>query len=238
MIISYTEFGTRVVVALLCGAIVGAERQWRQRMAGLRTNALVSMGAGAFVALSTMFPNETSSSRIAAQVVSGIGFIGGGVILREGLNITGLNTAATIWCSAATGSLAGSGFAIPGLMTAVLVAIANLLLRPIGRTISKQSTEATELPSFYKLETTCLEREEQHIRVLLLQSLVNDTFTLKGIRSEDLNGSGKVRVRAELITAGRCDKQMESIINRLTLEPGVSAISWEVLTNESVVMEC
>lgn len=63
-----------------------------------------------------------------------------------------------------------------------------------------------------------------------------DDFALKGIRSEDLNGSGKVRVRAELITAGRCDKKMESIVNRLTLEPGVSAISWEALT--TAVMEC
>jgi putative Mg2+ transporter-C (MgtC) family protein len=82
-------FAIRLGLALLLGAIVGAERQWRQRMAGLRTNALVAAGAAMFVMLSALAAPPDSTFRIAGQVVSCIGFLGAGVILRNGLSITG-----------------------------------------------------------------------------------------------------------------------------------------------------
>lgn len=88
----------RLCLALILGAFIGAERQWRQRMAGLRTNALVAARAAMFVMLSALATHLDDSFRIAGQVVSGIGFLGAGVILRNGLSITGLNTAATLWC--------------------------------------------------------------------------------------------------------------------------------------------
>lgn len=94
-------FTLRVVLALIFGSLIGAERQMRQRMAGLRTNALVATGACLFVAVAEISGDSQGSARIAAQVVSGIGFLGAGVIIREGLNVRGLNTAATLWCSAA-----------------------------------------------------------------------------------------------------------------------------------------
>ena len=98
------EIAFRLGSALLFGGIIGFERQWHQRMAGLRTNALVSLGAAGFVVFS-MAVADSSPTRVAAQVVSGIGFLGAGVILREGINIRGLNTAATLWCSAMVGTL-------------------------------------------------------------------------------------------------------------------------------------
>ncbi len=85
------HFAIRLGLALVLGAFIGAERQWRQRMAGLRTNALVAAGAAMFVMLSALAAHPDDSFRIAGQVVSGIGFLGAGVILRNGLNITGLN---------------------------------------------------------------------------------------------------------------------------------------------------
>jgi putative Mg2+ transporter-C (MgtC) family protein len=93
------------------GTVIGFERQYRARMAGLRTNALVAVGATLFVLLSANgFSGATADpTRVAAQIVSGIGFLGAGVILRDGLNLRGLNTAATLWCSAAVGALAGAG---------------------------------------------------------------------------------------------------------------------------------
>src|SRR5674476_1548023 len=90
-------------MATLMGACIGFERQWRQRMAGLRTNTLVAIGAASFVIFEGLFPDDGSPTRVAAQVVSGIGFLGAGIIFREGLHVTGLNTAATLWCSAAMG---------------------------------------------------------------------------------------------------------------------------------------
>lgn len=91
----------------MLGAAVGIEQQWRQRMAGLRTNTLVSTGAALFVMLSVLIVGDSSPNRIVAQVVSGIGFFGAGVIMWDGHNVRGLNTAATLWCSAAIGTLAG-----------------------------------------------------------------------------------------------------------------------------------
>jgi len=88
-------FTVRVLLALTLGSLIGAERQMRQRMAGLRTNALVAAGACLFVAVGVIAGNADGQARIAAQVVSGIGFLGAGVIMREGLNVRGLNTAAT-----------------------------------------------------------------------------------------------------------------------------------------------
>jgi putative Mg2+ transporter-C (MgtC) family protein len=110
------DFIARLSWALFLGAAIGFERQWRQKSAGLRTNALVSLGAAAFTLISfalTFQEDEIyrgDATRIIGQIVTGIGFLGGGVILREGLNVQGLNTAATIWCSAAVGSSAGVGF--------------------------------------------------------------------------------------------------------------------------------
>src|ERR1700760_2550668 len=94
--------------AFVLGVLIGAERQYRQRSAGLRTNALVSLGAAAFVdfGLRTGGPG---SRQVMAYIVSGIGFLGAGAIMKEGVNVRGLNTAATLWCSAAVGAAAGAG---------------------------------------------------------------------------------------------------------------------------------
>jgi uncharacterized membrane protein YhiD involved in acid resistance len=149
------QFALHIVAAVLLGAAVGLERQWRQRLAGLRTNALVSMGAAAFVALSLLVEPTADLTRIAAQVVSGIGFLGGGIILREGLNVRGLNTAATLWCSAAVGSLAGMGYLLPALVTALVVVAANVLLRPLALLINRQPVAQTsEVEVDYLVEVT------------------------------------------------------------------------------------
>lgn len=120
----------RLATALLAGAAIGAERQWHQKMAGLRTNALVALGAGGFVAFSDAV-GQGDPTRMAAQVVSGIGFLGAGVILREGINVRGLNTAATLWCSAMAGTFAGGGYYVLSLGAAFFVAAVNIGMRPL-----------------------------------------------------------------------------------------------------------
>lgn len=128
--------------------------------AGLRTNALVATGASAFVVLSALMPGDSSPTRIAAQVVSGIGFLGAGVILREGLNVRGLNTAATLWCSAAVGTLAGSGFWLAAALTTAVVVLSNVALRPLGPLIARQLASGTELEVAYQLSASCSEDHE------------------------------------------------------------------------------
>jgi putative Mg2+ transporter-C (MgtC) family protein len=106
---NWMDFGTRMFAALLLGGAIGLERQWRQRMTGLRTNGLVAVGSAMFVMMGGTIAGEGSQGRVAAYVVSGIGFLGGGAILKDGFNIRGMNTAATLWCTAAVGTLAGLG---------------------------------------------------------------------------------------------------------------------------------
>ncbi len=222
------EFALRILAALVLGAGIGIERQWRQRLAGLRTNALVSVGAAAFVALAAMVTNEDSPTRIAAQVVSGIGFLGAGVIFREGATVRGINTAATLWCSAAVGVLAGSGFYAPAAMTAAIVLEAHLLLRPLARTIDRQPVEAVDEEVHYLVNATCLEADEQRFRGLLLQGLSQAGLPLRRLSSRDTGDPGCVLVRAEVIAEGRQDKLIEQVASRLGLEPGLSAVGWMI----------
>ena len=88
---SWLEVVLRLAVALACGALIGIERQYRQHSAGLRTSALVATGSALFVLVAALTPGDTSPLRVAAQVVSGVGFLCAGVIIRDGLNIRGLN---------------------------------------------------------------------------------------------------------------------------------------------------
>lgn len=90
-------FAANVGTAFLLGLLIGLERELRRHEAGLRTNALVALGAALFVSLSRLFDNEGSPTRVAGQVASGIGFLAGGVIIRDGFSVRGLTTAATLW---------------------------------------------------------------------------------------------------------------------------------------------
>lgn len=130
----------RIAESMGLGALIGFERQYRARMAGLRTNALVAVGAALFVVLSAQgFDGQGGDpTRVAAQVVSGIGFLGAGVILRDGLSVRGINTAATLWCAAAVGSLAGAGMhAVAAAGTVAIIAV-NVGLRELGRAVDRK----------------------------------------------------------------------------------------------------
>src|SRR5712664_3951453 len=112
-----------LAAAFVLGTLIGAERQYRQRTAGLRTNVLVTVGAAAFVDLAMHLTAAEGAVRVIAYVVSGIGFLGAGVIMKEGMNVRGLNTAATLWGSAAVGSCAGADMiAQPVALTVLLLA--------------------------------------------------------------------------------------------------------------------
>lgn len=226
------DFTIRLAVAFLLGSVIGLERQWRQRMAGLRTNTLVCVGAALFVMLSAQTPGDSSPTRIAAQVVSGIGFVGGGVILKEGASIRGLNTAATLWCAAAIGTLAGSGLILQALIGALGILIANILLRPLGYKINQQPLKGTEVKLGYRCSVVCGCQHEAHIRALLLQVVNSGTMGLRSLRSEDLETPNRVEVEADLVTQERNDAFLEQIVSRLSLEPGVSAVSWRIIEQE------
>lgn len=126
-----------LTAAFILGSLIGFERQYRQRTAGLRTNVLVALGAAIFVDIAITLHGADGAVRVIAYVVSGIGFLGAGVIMREEGNIQGLNTAATLWCSAAVGAAAGADLIIEAFLAAGFILAANTLLRPIGHAIDR-----------------------------------------------------------------------------------------------------
>lgn len=222
-------FAERLGVALLAGACVGLERQWRQRLAGLRTSSLVAAGAALFVLAPGLVASAPGDqARIAAQVVSGIGFLGAGVILRDGLNVRGLNTAATLWCTAGLGVLAGIGTPVAALIGAGAVVFVNLVLRPLARRIDRLPNAAAESPVCYTLSLICYAEQEAHLRALLLHAVSASGLTLRRLQSADTADPRRVEVRSELLSTGPQDGAVEQAVARLSLEPGVSAIRWEV----------
>ena len=130
---SLTEFIIRILAALASGMIIGLEREFHQKRAGLRTHSLVSLGSAIFVLISLKIAVDSGGdpSRIIGQVATGIGFLGAGVILRQGLSVHGLTSAATIWCSAATGSLAASGYYLETAVCTAIVVLVNFALRSL-----------------------------------------------------------------------------------------------------------
>ncbi len=227
----FTDFALRLGMALVFGTLIGFERQRRQRMAGIRTNALVCIGACMFVMLGLLTPHEVSPTRIAAQVVTGIGFLGAGVIMRDGLNVRGMNTAATMWCVAAVGTLTGMGFIVHAGLGVVAILSANVLLRPVAHMINSKPMlmEDTEVRYFFR--TVCRAEGEVHVRALLLHVVHEEPLMLRAIHSEDIENTEMVEVIAQFIANKRTDKSMEQIVSRLTMESLVSSVSWRIMDN-------
>jgi putative Mg2+ transporter-C (MgtC) family protein len=220
------EVIARLVLALAAGAAIGAERQWRQRTAGLRTNALVALGAAAFTLFGLSAPGEASPTRVAAQVASGIGFLGAGVILREGLNIRGLNTAATLWCSAAVGVFCGAGEAAGAIAVAAMVMMVNLAVRPLVSLIDRQRDSGAEEEHLWRVSLTCSAEREAQIRTLLLQAVSAAGLRLRGLESRESAGEGHAEITAELLGTGRSATPVEQVVGRISLEPSVTRAGW------------
>lgn len=141
-------FLVRCGVAAVCGGLIGLERELKQKPAGFRTNILICVGSAMYMAIGLLLlgPQYTAGGfdpgRIAAQVVTGIGFLGAGSIIQQGSHITGLTTAATIWVVAAIGLIAGAGFPILAALSAVLVLATLAALEPIERRLFHRSRES------------------------------------------------------------------------------------------------
>lgn len=133
------EFGLRIGAALLAGLFIGIEREIHNKNAGLKTNALVSLGSAVFVLTSLTFEGEdyVDTTRVIGQVVTGIGFIGAGVILHKGTIVRGLTTAATVWCSAGAGCLAAIGRYRELFLLVVVILLVNVVFNPVDRFIAR-----------------------------------------------------------------------------------------------------
>ena len=232
--LTWLELIIRLATALVCGSVIGAERQWRQRTAGLRTYSLVSIGASLFILLAPLTGAEAEATRIAAQVISGVGFLGAGVLMRTGLSVYGLNTASTIWCSAAIGVLSGSGFFAAAIVGTGFVLGVNIFLRPLANWVGRHSKGKGEHEFLYSLQLLCRNRQENLARTLLVQLVTASPLSLQEMESAVGNDDKHTVIKATLAATDRIDSQVEQIASRLTLERDIVGVSWHALPNVSV----
>jgi putative Mg2+ transporter-C (MgtC) family protein len=229
-VIDTLDTAIRIAAGAGLGAAIGLERQWRSKMAGLRTNALVSLGSTLFVLMGAYAFGAGDPTRVAAQVASGIGFLGAGVIIKQGVSISGLNTAATLWASAAVGSLVGGGlYAAAGMGTAAVIA-ANLLLRPVSRAVDRRRVVITEGgPTEYRFEVRCLVESETEVRSLVLAAVTQPKFTIQSISAVDLDsddGEGEVKITAIVVAEERDDHAIETALASVITAKPVTAVRW------------
>ena len=214
-------FLIRIVTCFILSMIIGVERQYRHRMVGLRTNVLVSLGAFMFMCIS-FGVGTNDETRIAAQIVSGIGFLGAGVILRDGNKIKGLNTAATLWCVAAIGVLTASGLIFESLIGTLLVLLSNILLRVFAQKIMDKSKQNAKEECIVRI--SCEKNIEAIIRQSLTKLIDRNNLTLQSLERNFIT-KNEVKLKSIIITS-RLDT-IEEIVNKISAEPGVTSISWE-----------
>jgi putative Mg2+ transporter-C (MgtC) family protein len=218
-----------LLVAFIFGTLIGAERQYRQRSAGLRTNVLVAVGAAAFVDLANHLTGQEGSVRVIAYVVSGIGFLGAGAIMKEGMSVRGLNTAATLWASAAVGSCAGADMVAQSALLTVFVLAGNTLLRPLVNAIDRiplheQSSEAT-----YEVIITSDAGGAPGLRESVMEKLNDANYPVR--ETTVIYRSGNVvEIVAVLVSSAIEPEELEAVISDIKRLPGVTHAAWEVST--------
>ena len=218
-----------LTAAFVLGTLIGAERQYRQRTAGLRTNVLVAVGAAAFVDLAMHLTGSDGAVRVIAYVVSGIGFLGAGVIMKQGMDVRGLNTAATLWASAAVGSCAGADMVAQAAALTVFVLAGNTLLRPLVNAINRipLDEKASEATYYVKLAVTT--EALPAMRDQLVERLENAKYPVADIEVVE-TGDDLLEIVAKLVSTAVDPNELNAVVGDLQRQPGVRHATWEVST--------
>ncbi len=220
-----------LAAAFLLGGAIGLERQYRQRTAGLRTNVLVALGAAIFVDMANRLGGHDGAVHVVAYVVSGIGFLGAGVIMREEGNVRGLNTAATLWGSAAVGACAGADLLVEALLATAFVLAANTLLRPVVDRINRQPMDT---PSVEVTNTVYLIASKGRQREAL--KALEEALELAEYPPRDLNmhafGTDAVEIEAILASTSVDGEQLDALVARLSALDCVTQAFWSPSTSD------
>lgn len=177
------EFIFRILICFGLSFIIGIERQYRNRPVGLRTSILVSIGSFLFVSFSFLV-GSTDLSRIASQVVTGIGFLGAGVILKDGAKVRGLTTAATLWCVAAIGVLCAGGALKEASFGTLIILFSNTLLRYINGLVQSYSN-SKKTHCTYEIKIGIKENDYSKIKNNLLK-FISDNNAIFELSSFDV----------------------------------------------------
>jgi putative Mg2+ transporter-C (MgtC) family protein len=217
--------------AFVLGTLIGAERQYRQRTAGLRTNVLVAVGAAAFVDLGMHLSADEGAVRVIAYVVSGIGFLGAGVIMKQGMDVRGLNTAATLWASAAVGCCAGADMVAQAVALTVFIIAGNTLLRPLVNAINRipLDAQASEATYYFKLAVT--PEALPDMRDQLVEKLEAAKYPVADMDVVE-TGDELLEIVATLVSTAVDPNELNALVIDLQRRPGVRHATWEVNTTD------
>lgn len=220
------EFIIDILVCFILSSVIGFERQWRRRNIGLRTNVLVSLGSFLFTVLSVRLNVEGDSTRVAAQVVSGIGFLGAGVILKDGLHIRGLNTAATLWCNAAIGVLCAYGFINEATIGTLLILISNILLRKLAIHMMN-SYEKND--NNYLLTIICKEKHQDKYRENIILWIEKNNLTLQTTSGDEIEDN-KIKIKFSI--CARNSNEIERMVQNLSRNSEIMSVSWKQISED------
>jgi putative Mg2+ transporter-C (MgtC) family protein len=165
---------------------------------------------------------------LAGQVVVGVGFMGGGVFLKEGINVRGLNTAATIWCSGAIGALAGAGLVLGAVAGTVGVLALNIALQPVSNWLLRHRSDSIAFPSTYRLRASCRASQEALIQGLLIHFINNHpTMAIQRLTIEDGQGAEQASLVADIYAERRDDQLMVDLTAFARNQAPIASVSWE-----------
>ena len=214
----------------MLGTLIGAERQYRLRTAGLRTNVLVAVGAAAFVDLAMHLTEADGAVRVISYVVSGIGFLGAGVIMKEGTNVRGLNTAATLWASAAVGCCAGADLLAQAAALTVFVLAGNTLLRPLVNAINRAPIDEQASEATYSVKLLVNEDAAASLRDQLVERLEAAKYPVAEI--EEIERGDLQEIVATLVSTAVEAKELDQVVSELQQKRGVRHATWESSTKD------
>jgi len=217
--------------AFILGGLIGYERQYRQRTAGLRTNVLVAVGAAIFVDMANRLGGAEGAVRVVAYVVSGIGFLGAGVIMREEGNVRGLNTAATLWASAAIGACAGADLVVEALLGTLFVLAANTLLRPIVNNINRQPLDVISSEVTYMVYVIARRHQQKAALALLEAALERSNYPARDLDMHPF-GQDDVEIEATLVATSVDGDELDALIARISTSTLVVQAFWSPSTTE------
>lgn len=220
-----------LTTAFVLGGLVGFERQYRQRTAGLRTNVLVAVGAAIFVDMANRLHGHDGAVHVVAYVVSGIGFLGAGVIMREEGNVRGLNTAATLWGSAAIGACAGADLILEAIVGTLFVLAANTLLRPIVNAVNRQPLDVAAVEVTNTVYVIVERGHQKEVLAMLEAALEGSGYPVQDLEIHAF-GSDAVEIEATLAATAVEGGHLDALVARLAASPLVSQAFWSPSTTE------
>jgi len=222
-----SHFIQSTLLALLCGSVIGLERQWHRRLVDLKTNALVALGACLFILVTHNGKEFQDFVRMGGQIVVGVGFIGGGLLFREGAQTKGINTAATLWCCAAVGILCGIDRWMEAVFATLTIVSANTMLRQVAQYLNLKMGANDSLTESVQLVLGCKAMDMPSLQNQVLSFCEAHHLEIKSAKWEQDLGMSRLTYTV-LFEHARYSHEGQTLVQQWH-PVGALSLSWEAV---------